>query len=82
VTYAYRYEGRRRYNAENPEADRCSDGAIRATHCTGPEDTSPVHSTYPTGYDSRCGWCYLNANHTQDEHRANVERAEHMNFTY
>ena len=37
-------------------------------HVTGPTDTSPYHFQYPSGYDSRCGWCYLNAPHSEAAH--------------
>lgn len=35
-------------------------------------DSTPVHRTYPTGYDPRCGWCYLNTGHTEDAHAASL----------
>ena len=44
-------------------------------HVTGPDDMSPTHVTYPTGYDDRCGWCWLGGPHSQDEHAARVARA-------
>ena len=42
---------------------------------TDPEDASPVHTTYPTGYDDRCGWCWLGAAHSDREHDARVARS-------
>lgn len=42
------------------------------TRVTGPDDYSPVHHTYPTGYDSRCGWCWLGVTHSEDEHARKV----------
>lgn len=47
---------------------RWSDGGLDHVHLSGPTDTSPVHSTYPTGYRSGCGWCWLGAPHTADAH--------------
>lgn len=41
-------------------------------HLAGPDDASGAHATYPRGYDSRCGWCYLGAPHTDDAHTAKV----------
>lgn len=43
-----------------------------SVHLAGCDDTSPVHRTYPTGYDSRCGWCWLNAPHSGDAHAMKV----------
>lgn len=45
-----------------------SGGYALTVHVTGPDDQSPIHLTYPTGYRSECGWCYLGANHSDDEH--------------
>ena len=45
-------------------------------YVTGPEDVSDGHTTYPTGYDDRCGWCWLGAPHSEDEHVARVARAD------
>jgi hypothetical protein len=42
---------------------------------TDSEDVSPVHTSYPTGYDERCGWCWLGAAHSDQEHGARVARA-------
>lgn len=36
--------------------------------CTGRDDRSPHHATYPTGYDARCGCCWLNIPHTEAFH--------------
>lgn len=41
-------------------------------HCAGPKDESAPHRTHPAGYDSRCGWCYLGASHTEALHAAEV----------
>ena len=35
-----------------------ADGHV--THVASGTDRTPVHFQYPRGYDSRCGWCYLN----------------------
>ena len=38
------------------------------THVTGPDDVSAAHRTYPTGYNAKCGWCWLGAPHSADVH--------------
>jgi hypothetical protein len=35
-------------------------------------DATTRHSTYPTGYDSRCSCCYLNISHTAAKHAAAI----------
>lgn len=45
-------------------------------HVTGPDDVSPDHVTYPTGYDERCGWCWLGGAHSDAEHDRRV--SEHV----
>lgn len=72
-TEPFRWSGRIRYSA-NPEDDRRGDGAVSGTHSTGPTDCSPRHLCGGAGYDSRCGWCWLGASHTEDEHRRGVAR--------
>ena len=37
------------------------------------DDTTPRHSTYPTGYNARCGHCWLGASHTRALHEANTQ---------
>lgn len=37
-------------------------------HAAGRDDVSNSHSMYPFGYDSRCGWCFLGAGHTDEAH--------------
>jgi hypothetical protein len=49
-----------------------ADGSEHAVHAAGKGDTSPTHLTYPRGYDHRCGWCWLNASHTRNEHERRV----------
>lgn len=34
----------------------------------GPGDMSPMHLTYPTGYDARCASCWLGYAHTEARH--------------
>lgn len=34
----------------------------------GPNDTSPYHHTYPTGYDEHCSCCWLNIPHSEELH--------------
>ena len=40
---------------------------------TGPFDQSPLHITYPSGYNSDCSHCWLNASHSVQAHAANLE---------
>ena len=47
-----------------------ADGHV--THVASGTDRTPVHFQYPRGYDSRCGWCYLNATHSEQAHRQEV----------
>jgi hypothetical protein len=49
-----------------------SGGHQLSIHLAGREDTSEAHRTYPIGYDSRCGWCYLGANHSEDAHQEGI----------
>ncbi len=49
---------------------RGGDGQMYAVHTTGPNDTSPVHDM--SDYNARCGWCYLNASHSEDAHAEGV----------
>lgn len=49
---------------------RGGDGQMYAVHTTGPNDKSPVHDM--SDYDGRCGWCYLNASHSEDAHAEGV----------
>jgi hypothetical protein len=35
-------------------------------------DTTPHHSKYPTGYNSKCSCCYLNITHTEALHARKV----------
>lgn len=48
------------------------DGSTHTFHAASMDDRSDVKATYPRGYDSRCGWCYLNADHTVDAHTKSV----------
>lgn len=54
-----------------------SDGSSLAIHLAARDDTSPAHSTMTygpdRGYDRRCGWCWLGANHSDDAHAAKIE---------
>lgn len=49
-----------------------SGGYALVVHVVNAEDDSPCHSTYRSGYDARCGWCYLGANHSTAEHARKV----------
>lgn len=46
-----------------------SGGHQLVIHLADAHDTSGPHRTYPTGYDSRCGWCWLGANHSENAHK-------------
>ena len=37
------------------------------THVADADDFSPTHDR-ASAYDSKCGWCYLNASHSEREH--------------
>ena len=37
-------------------------------------DRSPAHSSYPTGYDSRCGYCWLGGAHSVNYHTQEVSK--------
>lgn len=37
-------------------------------HVVNSADMTPVHATYPTGYDARCGGCYLGFAHSTAKH--------------
>ena len=43
----------------------------KTIHCAGPNDESPTVIVHKI-YDGECGWCYLNAPHTQDLHDRSV----------
>ncbi len=45
------------------------------THAADHNDVTPPHSTYSTGYNEKCGWCYLNAPHTEAAHEKSVKEA-------
>ena len=40
----------------------------------GPDDDTPLHKTYPVGYDARCHCCWLHFPHTQAKHAQNLEK--------
>jgi len=42
-------------------------------HAASGSDLSPIHLTYPRGYDPACGWCWLGAPHTEAAHAQEVE---------
>ena len=39
-------------------------------------DSSPRHSYYPTGYDSRCSACWLNHSHSENYHTSRIGKDE------
>lgn len=49
---------------------------VASLFVAGPDDDTPSHLTYPTGYDGACGWCWLNANHSDAAHAAKLEEAD------
>ena len=65
------YEDLRRFDLYTPKSGKTSDGkphVMEGRWSTGPGDTSPPKVTYPTGYDSRCSWCFLGHAHTELAH--------------
>jgi hypothetical protein len=50
-----------------------SGGYALVVHLADRGDTSAQHVTYPSGYDERCGWCWLGANHSQAAHARKIE---------
>ena len=56
--------------------DLNSKGNTEDFFCVDRYDGSRVHSTYPTGYNSRCGLCYLNFGHTVDAHNQRIAAYE------
>lgn len=49
-----------------------ADGTPAYVHCVDDMDDTPHHMTYPTGYDSRYGWCWLGAPHSEAMHADRV----------
>lgn len=47
---------------------------LEYSHAASRSDVSPRHRIYPD-YDHRCGWCWLNATHTQDAHAREIPPA-------
>lgn len=41
-------------------------------HLASRRDTSPQHLMYPSGYDSRCIWCWLGYAHSEAAHAAGI----------
>lgn len=54
------------------EPGELSGGGAAYLHLADRHDVSPAHVGYPSGYDSRCGWCYLGAPHTVAAHDVKV----------
>ncbi|MGH9090189.1 MAG: hypothetical protein ACRDZR_02225 [Acidimicrobiales bacterium] len=55
-------------------ADRSAYVRSDGCHIATRDDTSPEHRTYQHGshqggYDPACGWCYLQARHSEAAHR-------------
>ncbi|WP_069164574.1 hypothetical protein [Nocardia altamirensis] len=48
---------------------------VQHIHTAGRTDISDEHSSF-RAYDSKCGWCYLNAPHTENAHIASVDDAK------
>lgn len=44
------------------------DGNGDSAHCAHKGDITPIHMTYPTGYDPDCGMCWLGCTHTEQRH--------------
>lgn len=47
------------------------DGPSR-TWVTGSNDHTPYHPTYPTGYNPKCGWCWLGYGHSEASHQQRI----------
>jgi hypothetical protein len=58
------------YRTSGPRADGAGDALVWGT---ARDDTSPAHITYPTGYDSRCSYCWLGQGHTEAAHTASLD---------
>lgn len=58
------------YRIDRGWGRRDEDG--HTTHLAGPDDVSAYHHQYPTGYDSRCSWCWLGYSHSEDAHAASL----------
>ena len=50
--------------------ERLNDGGRCSLHLASQHDESPAQSS--RFYDSRCGWCYLNAPHSSLAHSTSV----------
>jgi hypothetical protein len=61
------------------ESYRGADGQFYRVWRANSQDTSPTHHTYPTGYDSRCGHCWLNHSHSEEAHQQQI--ADHPEYT-
>lgn len=48
------------------------DGQDVGVHLASADDTSPYHLMYPTGYDARCSYCWLNIAHSEDAHAERI----------
>ena len=55
---------------------RMEGGFLRSDGChvASLTDFSRCHLTYPTGYNPTCGWCYLNASHSEEAHQQALDR--------
>ncbi len=49
---------------------RWEDG--HCVHAAGNDDHSPIHTTYPTGYNPECSHCWFGHSHTSERHRAGI----------
>jgi len=47
-----------------------SDGGLHAVHLAGRRDISAI---YRAAYESKCGWCWLNATHSAAAHEASKQ---------
>lgn len=41
-------------------------------HLASKDDKTPEHMTYPTGYDPKCGMCWLGYGHSEAYHQQAV----------
>jgi hypothetical protein len=52
------------------EPGHLSGGGRAYVHVVDEHDVTPPHEIYLTGYVSGCGWCWLNAPHSEAAHEA------------
>lgn len=66
------FEGPRRFDLYTSKSG--TKPAMEGRFCAGPDDLSPPHAMYPSGYNAKCNLCWLNISHTEKAHTAQVSR--------